>query len=206
MALTGLGMVGFACVHLLGNSSIFVGANGINAYAEHLHSLGPLVWVFRLIMLGMAAIHICYGIQLTIENKAANPDGYAVNRKTRATFSSETMIWTGLIIFGFIIYHLLHFTVRVTPGVVKAMDAAGRFDVFTMVVSSFHGVNAIIYIIAMAALFLHLAHGIQSLFQTVGLSSDCTQPAIVKGGKAVAIILGIGYIAIPLTILVGILK
>ncbi len=74
MAVTGIVLVSFVCVHLLGNSSMFIGADAINAYAQKLHSLGPFVWVFRLVMLAAFAIHIVFGIQLTLENKAATPE------------------------------------------------------------------------------------------------------------------------------------
>ena len=204
MALTGLGMVGFVCVHLLGNSSIFVG--GINAYAEHLHSLGPLVWAFRLVMLALITIHVIYGIQLTLENSAANPQGYAVTKHVKATFSSKTMIWTGVIIALFVVGHILHFTARVFPDV-SAFAGQVPGNVYGMVVGSFqHGIVAFLYIVAMAALFLHLTHGIQSFIQTLGWNNDRTQPGVTKGGRALAFILGVGYIAIPLSILIGILK
>ena len=98
MAITGQCMVLFAVVHMMGNSSIFVGPDGINAYAKHLHDLGPLVWVFRAGLFAFVAIHIFYGIQLTLENSAANPTGYAVKKQLKATFASANMIWTGLLI------------------------------------------------------------------------------------------------------------
>jgi succinate dehydrogenase / fumarate reductase cytochrome b subunit len=117
------------------------------------------------------------------------------------------MIWTGLLIALFIFYHLLHFTVRVTPGLVTGVDAQERFDVFTMVVSSFSGpLNVVIYAAAMIVLFLHLFHGIQSFFQTMGWSNDCTLPAITKAGRLVAAVLLIGYVSIPVVIMAGILK
>jgi succinate dehydrogenase / fumarate reductase cytochrome b subunit len=207
MALTGIFMVLFAVVHLLGNSSIFAGQNGINAYAEHLHSLGPLVWVFRLGMLALLLVHVVFGIQLTLENSAATPQDYAIVKHVRATLSSKNMIWTGLLIAVFIIYHLLHFTVRATPGLVMGVDAQQRFDVFTMVVSSFSGpLNVLVYVAAMVVLFLHLFHGIQSFFQTMGWSNSCTLPAITKAGRLVAAVLLIGYVSIPVVIMAGILK
>lgn len=201
MAITGQCLVLFAVVHMMGNSSIFVGPDGINAYAKHLHDLGPLVWVFRAGLLGLASVHVFYGIQLTLENSAANPAGYAVKKQIRATFASSTMIWTGLVMLAFIVFHILHFTARVTPGVVQGVDALGRFDVFTMVVSAFKnfGTSAI-YLVAMVALFLHLSHGIQSFFQTMGWNTDRTQCGISTMGKAVAFILLAGYAVIPLSI------
>jgi len=202
MAITGQCMVLFAVVHMLGNSSIFVGPEGINAYAKHLHDLGPLVWVFRAGLLAFVAIHIFYGSQLTLENNAANPTAYAVKKQIKATFASSTMIWTGILIALFVTFHILHFTARVTPGVVQGVDALGRFDVFTMVVSAFkNGGIVFIYVAAMAALFLHLSHGIQSFFQTMGWNTDKTQCTISAIGKAVAFILLAGYVIIPISIL-----
>lgn len=207
MAITGQLMVLFVIVHLLGNSSIFVGADGINAYAKHLHDLGPLVWVFRLGMLGLISLHVFFGIQLTLENSAATPGSYAVKAQRRATFASNTMIWTGVIIVLFVIYHLAHFTARVTPGLILGTDAAGRFDVYTMVVGSFRnfGTSAI-YAGAMVALFLHLSHGIQSFFQTMGWNNDCAMPKLNAFGKTVAFVLLVGYVSIPVSILAGILS
>lgn len=206
MAITGQSMVLFAVVHMLGNSSIFVGPDGINAYAKHLHDLGPLVWLFRAVLFAFVAIHIFYGSQLTLENSAANPTAYAVKRQVKATFASSTMIWTGVLIAMFITFHILHFTARVTPGVVQGVDALGRYDVFTMVVSAFkNGGIAFIYVAAMCALFLHLSHGIQSFFQTMGWNSDKTQSPISTIGKAVAFILLAGYAVIPVSILASVL-
>ena len=202
MAITGQCMVLFAVVHLVGNSSIFVGPDGINAYAKHLHDLGPLVWVFRAGLLALVSTHIFFGVQLTLENNAANPDGYAVKRQLKTTFASSTMIWTGLVLLAFIIIHLLHFTARVFPGVVQGVDALGRFDVFTMVVAAFkNGGIVAVYLVAMCALFLHLSHGIQSFFQTMGWNTDRTQCGISAIGKAVAFILLAGYAVIPLSIM-----
>jgi len=206
MAITGQLMVLFVIVHLLGNSSIFI-PGGINAYAEHLHALPPLVWIFRLFMLAFILVHGFYGIQLTLENRAANPADYAVKKHLKANLASETMIWSGLLIAGFVIYHLLHFTVRVTPDIVSQTTPDGHFDVFTMVTSSFsHGIIAVIYVAAMVVLFLHLSHGIQSFFQTMGWNNERALPAIGKAGKTVAVVLLLGYASIPVFILTGILS
>lgn len=202
MAITGQCMVLFAVVHMLGNSSIFVGPDGINAYAKHLHDLGPLVWVFRAGLFAFVLVHIIYGIQLTLENSAATPKGYAVKNMAKASFASVNMIWTGVVMAIFIVFHILHFTARTIPGVVEGVDALGRYDVFTMVVSAFRsGGITLVYLVAMAALFLHLSHGIQSFFQTMGWNTDKTQCAISSIGKAVAFILLAGYAVIPLSIL-----
>jgi len=205
MAITGQLMVLFVIVHLLGNSTIYFG--WLNAYAEHLHELPPLVWAFRAVMLATIAVHAFYGIQLTLENKAAKPDKYAVKKMLRANLASESMIWTGLLLAAFIVYHMLHFTARVTPDIVKAVDAQNRFDVFNMVASSFsHGAIAFIYVAAMVTLFLHLSHGVQSFFQTMGWNSDKSLPVIGKAAKTFAVVLLVGYASIPVALLTGILS
>ena len=112
MAITGQVMVLFVIVHVIGNSTVYF--NWLNDYAEHLHSLPPLVWAFRLVMTFALLFHVYLAIKLTLENSAAKPDGYAVKKTLKATFASKNMIWTGLAIVAFLLYHLLHFTVQVT--------------------------------------------------------------------------------------------
>ncbi len=208
MAVTGIVLVAFVCVHLLGNSSIFVGADAINAYAQKLHSLGPFVWVFRLVMLGAFAIHIIFGIQLTLENKAATPDKNVQVRRLKTGFGAETMIVSGLVLLAFVIYHLLHFTVRVTnPEIYVPLGDHGMVDVFFMMVKGFSStLPVLIYLIGMGFLFLHVGHGFQSLFQTLGLSNDKSLPVMGLLSKLVAVVLLLGYISIPLLIVFGCVK
>jgi succinate dehydrogenase / fumarate reductase cytochrome b subunit len=210
MAISGLMMVLFVAAHLLGNTSIFGGPDGINAYAAKLHEFGPLVWAYRLVMFVLLALHVYFGIQLTIENSRAKPRGYAVRRSLSATYAGKSMIWTGLVVGAFLIYHLLHFTIQVTNPEISAIrnfDAAGRPDVFHMVVLSFRkALIALVYAGALIALAFHLTHGIQSFFQTLGLNNDRTFPVITKSGTLAAIVIFLGYIAIPLIIFAGILK
>ena len=109
------------------------------------------------------------------------------------------MIVTGCILFAFIVYHILHFTGRVVgvENVEALVDATGRFDVYTMVVQSFNSVAiTLIYLIGMVCLFLHLAHGVGSFFQTLGLTNDSTFDAVGKLGKVVSIVLLVGYVAV----------
>jgi succinate dehydrogenase / fumarate reductase cytochrome b subunit len=206
MAITGQLMVLFIIVHLLGNSSIFIGPSGINSYAEHLHSLGPLVWIFRLAMLTFLLVHGIFGIQVSLENSSANPAKYAVNTKLKLSFSSENMIWTGLLLLVFIVYHLVHFTIRATPDV-SAFTGEVPGNVFGMVTTSFsHGSIAFVYVVAMVVLCLHLFHGIQSFFQTMGWNSNASLPVISQVGKVLAVIFLVGYSSIPVFILAGIIR
>jgi succinate dehydrogenase / fumarate reductase cytochrome b subunit len=207
MAVTGLLMVLFVVGHLLGNLTIFAGPDGLNAYAAKLHELAPLVWGTRLVMAASVVLHLYLAIQITLENSAAKPDKYAVSTSLRATFASKTMIWTGVILGAFVVYHLLQFTFRVTPDVVVGFDSLDRFDVFTMVVTSLERFAiAALYVVAMVSLFLHLSHGIQSAFQTLGLSNAMLLPRYGVAGKVVSGIFLVGFGAIPVFILVGFLS
>ena len=215
MAVTGVMLIGFITVHLLGNLSVFAGADAINAYAKHLHDLGPLVWIFRLVMLVLFAVHITFGVQLYLENRAATPDNYAVQKTLVTTFSAKTMVFTGLIILAFLLYHLLHFTVQITNPEISAKniemvalaDGHMTLNVFAMVTQSFQNAFiALVYIVAMIALTLHIFHGISSWVQTLGWSTGSSQDKVTSIGKIVAIVYGLAYIAIPLLLLARIVK
>ncbi len=207
MAVTGLFLFFFVIVHLIGNSSIFFGPNGINAYTEKLHSLPALVWTFRLIMVVFFSIHIYFGINLYLENRASKPVQYAVKKSLRASFASKNMIWTGSAIAVFLIYHLLHFTIRVLNIGELGTDSMHRPDVYSMVLKGLTEIpSLIIYIFGLATLVLHLFHGIQSLFQTTGLNTENMQTCIIKASKTAAVIIFIGYLSIPAVILAGILR
>jgi succinate dehydrogenase / fumarate reductase, cytochrome b subunit len=154
----------------------------------------------------MLCLHVIFAVLLTLENRTANPDKYAVKKMLKATFASETMIWTGLLLLAFIVYHLLQFTVRVTPDIVLGNDAKNRVDVFTMVFTSFRITPIVlVYVAAMVTLFLHLSHGIQSIFQTIGLNNDKTMPQFGALGTVLSALFLVGYSAIPVLILAGIL-
>ena len=211
MAITGQSMVLFAVIHLLGNSSIFGWLpGGINSYAHHLHSMpAPIIIGFRAALLLFVAVHIWYGIQLTIENRGGRPKQYAVKATQKATFASENMIWTGVLLLAFILYHLLHFTFQVISPETAALTnlTNGIPNVLGMVVSAFQNIFVtVLYAGAMLVLFLHLSHGIQSFFQTMGWTNDRVQPFITKAGTLAALALFLGYAAVPLTILLRILK
>jgi succinate dehydrogenase / fumarate reductase cytochrome b subunit len=200
MAVTGALMVLFVVGHLLGNLTVFAGADGINSYAQHLHDLAPVVWITRVVMGTAVILHIVLSIQITMENAKAKPEKYAVSRHLKASFASKNMIWTGVALGAFIVYHLFHFTIGVTPGT----DSAGRNDVFAMVETAFKTTGvAVVYVIAMVALFLHLSHGIQSLFQTLGLSNSVMLPRYSTAGKVASIIFLVGFAAIPIALFAG---
>jgi succinate dehydrogenase / fumarate reductase cytochrome b subunit len=208
MAITGLAMILFIVLHLLGNTTIY--SRSLNDYAAYLHSIPVVIWLVRSVLITLFVLHIITGIQLYFDNRRAKPEGYNVRKRIRSTFAGRTMIWTGLLTGGFLVYHLLHFTVQITNPEISSsanLDAEGRPDVFNMVIASFQKrLISITYISAMAALLLHLMHGIQSSFQTLGLNNERTLPVIIRVGSVAAGIIFLGYISIPFVILMSLMK
>ena len=208
MALSGQMMILFIILHVLGNSTIFYSA--LNAYAAGLHALPILLWMIRSVMIAALLLHIFYGIQVTIENREAKPQTYAVQEYATSTFAGRNMIWTGAAIGTFLVYHLLHFTFQTINPATAAfsnLDAAGRPDVFTMLFAAFRKISILlIYSAGLLAVWLHLTHGIQSSFQTWGLNGEKSFPYIKRGGWLAAFILLLAYAAIPVAVLLNFLK
>src|SRR5947208_14396515 len=121
MAVTGFILFGFVIAHLAGNLQIFLGAESINRYGHFLQSNPELIWPARIVLLLMLVLHVWSAIKLSAENKAARPVAYANWNPTVASYASRTMLMSGLIVFAFIIYHLLHYTL-----VIKNINLTGQ--------------------------------------------------------------------------------
>lgn len=209
MAITGMVMLLYLMVHLLGNLMIFKGPSWINAYALTLRETGLLLWSLRVLMLASFLIHVTFAIQLTVKNSKARPIPYRSKKNLGSTLASRNMIWTGLIVALYIPYHIFNFTIPLINPEFSAernIDPSGRPDVFKMVIMNFTRTTTIvIYTTALIAITLHLFHGIQSLFQTLGLNSEKTLPRIIKAGTIISVIIMIGFLSIPVAILTGLL-
>ncbi len=213
MALTGLALFVFVVGHMVGNLQIFLGPESINRYGSFLKSTGELLWVARIGLLVMVALHIWAAISLSAENKAARPVGYGNFKPVGSSYASRTMLMSGLIIAAFVIYHLLHYTALVKEinftgtNFADLHDEKGRHDVYRMMVIGFkQPVVSIFYIIGMVLLTLHLSHGVSSLFQSLGLRSKNYKCAIDAFAKFIAIVLLVGYCSIPLAVLLGVVR
>jgi succinate dehydrogenase / fumarate reductase cytochrome b subunit len=119
------------------------------------------------------------------------------------------MVMSGLIVLAFIIYHIAHFTVRVTDprfGLLKA-DPLGHYDVYSMMVYGFQNYFvSSFYVLGLFLLALHLSHGSSSFFQSLGLNDKKMTPRLALGGRILAWLLFAGYTSIPLAILLGMVK
>ncbi len=211
MALTGLILFGFVMMHMVGNLQIFLGQDALNGYAEFLEDTGELLWVARGVLLTSLVIHVITAVMLTRENRAARPVGYAHEDTVQASYASRTMLMGGLIVFAFIVYHLLHFTLgKAHPqysGLREILDPKGREDVYSMVVVSFHNVwISAAYVGAMIPLCMHLSHGFQSLFQSLGFNHAKYTPLIRKASIAFSALIFAGNTSIPLACLFDLVK
>jgi len=208
VAVSGAVLLLYVIGHMLGNLQIYIGQDQINMYAEKLHSLGPILWVIRAVLGILAILHIWFAIKLKLENVSARPISYAQKNWVEASLASRTMIWSGLLIFAFIAYHLAQFTLHWTnPNYTRLIDMEGRMDVYSMIIFGFK--NYIIsgfYIIMMFLLMVHLSHGVESMFQSVGWNSAKWQPRLHKIAWIVAVVLFLGFISIPISILLGFIQ
>jgi len=214
MAISGGALFLFVVGHLLGNLQIFLGPRAINRYGDFLQSNKEILWPARLGLLLMVALHIWAAVKLSAENQAARPIGYADNPvPVAASYASRTMLMSGLIIAAFVLYHLLHYTVQVRSlnftgkDFLALHDPEGRHDVFRMMVAGFsQPLVSGFYILAMGLLCLHLSHGVSATFQSVGLKNQVYGPLIDRFARAAAWLIFLGYISIPIAILLGYVK
>ena len=203
MAVTGAILFGFVLGHLAGNLTVYLGPEALNGYAvflrQFLHGAG--LWVARAVLLLSVILHIWSATSLTLTSRAARPVGYRERQWTESTYASRTMRWSGVIIFFFVIYHLLHFTFgTVHPAFVEG-------DVYHNFVTGFQSVPvSIAYIVAMILLGLHLRHGVWSMFQTLGVS----HPRYIRwahvGAWIFALLIVVGNCSFPIAVLAGFVK
>ena len=210
VAITGLFLVMFLAGHLIGNLVLFMGPEPFNAYAYFLHNMlhGVGIWLFRAVMLVMLAAHIIATIVLTRQNRAARKQ-YECDATIQASRSSRMMILTGLTILAFFVYHILHFTTRTFLDanlyvISNAPHGEPDYNAWQMAVDQFQiWYVSLFYIIAMTLLASHLSHGVQSIFQTLGLRSRKTESLLKQVSIGYSLFIWIGFISIPIAIFVG---
>jgi len=202
VALTGLGLLLFVIGHMLGNLQMFLGPEAFNGYAKNLKSMPGLLWPARIGLLGALLVHMLVATKLNLDNMAARPVPYASRTFIRATFASRTMLQTGVMIFAFVVYHLLHFTLGIAHP-----DSYDHADVYSMVIKGFSSVPiAAVYTVAMAMLYVHLSHGASSLFQTLGFNHPKYNGFLKCFGPTVAAVIVLGFLSIPVAVQLGLLK
>jgi len=228
MAATGVVLILFVIGHLAGNLQVFEDPDRINGYSHFLQSLGAALWAVRALLIACAALHIWSATVLALADRHARGDEpYAVTKWIQATVASRHMRWTGYIVLAFILYHLAQFTVGVAqPGSFKAniphyvmkgdyrvmgftAVRAGTevLDVRSMVIRGFENpAVAVFYIVAVGLLSLHLLHGADSLFQTLGWRNHRWERGLQAAVTVLCAAYFLGNLVIPGGVLLGMLR
>lgn len=209
MAVTGVILIGFVVVHMLGNLKVYQGAEAFNHYAEGLRTLGEpffgyaqLLWILRIILLVSVIIHIVAAVQLVVHSRRARAVGYRKYEGDMVfSYASRTMKWGGVIILAFVVYHLMHLTFgNAHPDFIPG-DAYHNF-----VIGFQSWPVSIAYILAMIPLGFHMYHGFWSMLQTFG----ATNPKVNQIRRPIAAVLALavvlGNISFPVAVLAGIVS
>ena len=210
MAVTGLMLVGFIVFHMYGNLKMFQGAEVFNAYAHGLREVGypifgktHLLWVARIGLIGAFGLHIWSAIELSRKNLQGRKEKYEMHEKVQANYAALTMRWGAVVIFFFLLYHLMHFTIGV-PGVHPDFS---REDAYHNVIRGFQSVPAsIVYIVAVLALGFHLYHGSWSMFQTLGLNNKNYTIPLRAFGLGLALVVTLGFMSVPISVMLGVVQ
>lgn len=206
MAVTGTILSLFVLGHMCGNLQFFLDAKWLNSYAHHLQSLPyGLLWVIRAVMLTTVVVHLVVGTLLTTHNMKARP-GYEVDATIQASVGSRTMIWTGLVLFAFIVFHIMHYTVKNVQdfsALTYNLEGYGVVpDVQAIMYAGFSiWYYSLFYIVAVGLLLFHLSHGVASAFQSVGLRNQVWRKRLECLAWAYAAAVFIGFSSIPVCVL-----
>ncbi len=215
MALSGLVLVLFVISHMLGNLKMFAGMDALtgrykmDVYAEMLRAIGAgflghetFLWIARCSLLGCLLLHVVSAAQLARLNAQAKPVALRCQRYGSSNAASRSMIYGGLFLLCFVVFHILHFTTGTLHG--RGFEEGA---VFSNVYLGFqNGMAAGFYVIAMGFLCLHLYHGAWSMFQTLGVDSPQWNFGIRALAKGIAIILFIGFSSVPIAVKSGFIK
>jgi succinate dehydrogenase / fumarate reductase, cytochrome b subunit len=201
MALSGIILFAYVIAHMLGNMQIYLGSEVINRYAHFLHSNEGVLWTARVVLLAAVLIHAIAGVQLWARKREARPIPYRNKENIQATPASRTMIWTGVILAAFIVYHVADLTL----GTMRAAPYRDLDPAFNITQGFAVAPAAIAYIVAMVALGFHLWHGVYSLFGTLGLDNARYMNSVRRLAAFFATVIALANISVPVAVLTGLL-
>ncbi len=202
MAVTGVIGIGFLILHVLGNLLAFRGPDALNSYSRFLRNTGELLWILRAVLIVSLILHVVAAVQLTLQNRAARPTGYAMRESQVATLASRTMRIGGVLLLVFIVVHILHFT----TGTIRPAGSFVAGDVYANVVSSFRlWWVTLFYVVAMVALGGHLYHGAWSSARSVGATQPTMNPLQHRASLLIAIFIWLGFTIVPVAVLLGVI-
>ncbi|MFN8370587.1 MAG: succinate dehydrogenase cytochrome b subunit [Bacteriovoracaceae bacterium] len=188
MAVSGLLLCGFLVAHLAGNLLLLCKPEVFNEYSHKLVN-NPFIVPMEIGLVLLFVFHLAMGILLNIENSRARPDKYAMKARTGrgATFASANMIYTGIIIFIFLIIHLKTF--KYGTQYIATYSNVEMRDLYRTVMECFQSFPYTLwYVFAMLCLGIHLSHGFASTFKSLGLEHEKYTCTIERLGKIYAIV------------------
>lgn len=200
-AITGIGLFLFVVVHLLENLLLLTGKPAdYNRWTHFLESFGLVLLLIELVLAAFFLVHIWSALMVYWDKLKARPSGYSVYRSagwtSRQTLSSQTMIYTGLVLLAFVVWHVITF--RFGPYYETVIDGVPMRDLHRLVVEVFSNpVNVVFYVAVMVFLGFHLRHGFWSALQSLGAYHPRWTPIWYSGGVLVALVLALGFIVIP---------
>lgn len=215
VAVTGSLLFLFVLAHLVGNLQFYLGPDTINAYGHLFQDNESLRWPIRLALLMTVGLHAWTAAKLDLANRKARPLGYDGDPPpVAASYASRTMLMTGLVVAAFVIYHLLHFTVRAPVVNLTGQDFSSlmepsgheheRHNIFAMMVLGFRQpLVSAFYLVGVGLLCFHLSHGIRAVFQSLGLKNGKWDPVVNRVAPVIAWLLFLGYGSIPVSVLLG---
>ena len=211
MAVTGIILVAFVVLHMLGNLQVFVGAEKMNTYSAFLKSLGELLWLARIILLVALILHVTMAYQLAQRSRLARPLGYERREPQVSTVASRTMRWGGVLILVFVIFHILHFTTGTIFPWASRPDALypafSHTDVYGNVIAAFRSPWVVaFYVVVMLFLLLHLFHGAWASLRTLGLARPSPRPLQRQVATVIALVVWLGFTAIPVAVFLGVIR
>jgi succinate dehydrogenase / fumarate reductase, cytochrome b subunit len=210
MATSGLVLVLYVIGHMIGNLKAFLSQQELNSYADFLRRMGEpifphtvLLWIIRVAVGAAFILHVYFAIDLSIHSRRARQQHYAHADRVQSNPAPVTMRWGGLALALFVVFHLAHFTWGwIHPGYTYV-----RGSVYQNVVGSFNQWwLVVIYLAAMVALCLHLYHGTWSMFQTFGVNNRRWDSIIRRTAATVAVVVFVGFSAVPVGVLVGVIS
>lgn len=208
MAITGLAWVFFLITHLLGNLALYrADGSHYNRYSHTLVSLGWILWVAEIGLVVLLVGHVVTAVRLKMLNRSARPTNYvAIGTKggpSKKNLSSMTMIFTGLFLLGFIVWHVLQFKFgpSIEQGYTAVVDGQEMRDLHRLVIEVFHNpIWVVFYVFGMVLMGLHIRHGFFSAFQTIGVAGNKISRTTQRLGVILALVLSVGFLFIPIWI------
>ncbi|SFC74454.1 succinate dehydrogenase cytochrome b subunit [Streptomyces aidingensis] len=205
MAVSGLFLLLYLVLHMLGNLKIFFGPDDFNGYSHWLRTLGEpalhhewFLWLLRFALAAAVVLHGVCAYQLSRRARTARPVRYA-HRPRGSSYATRTMRWGGVIVALFVVWHILD----LTTGTVNPHGEAGQ--PYQNVVASFSTwYGNVIYLTAVTAVGLHVRHGLFGAAQTLGVNSPRRQAALRRTSDVLAVALTAGFVSVPLAVITGV--